>query len=166
MCLAFPVQYLWTFVSTCAIIGRGKALMDYAMRQMTMGRFAAGKFLEVVREERGMTPSEAGRKIGWSGKQVRRWETGESEPPYAGVRKLLKLLGCPPLLFDGLLLDDSKTAADGIQVAGTFLAEEARKKQPDPLTPEQRTTMEQLLADPKVAAVVAAKINESRVNNN
>lgn len=90
-----------------------------------MGRIAAGKFLELLREERGLKSADVAKKIGWSSKQIRRWEKETGDLPYLGVRKMLTLLRCPSEIFDELF-DEDKTIADAIQAVGALLSREER----------------------------------------
>lgn len=91
-----------------------------------MGREAAGKFLKIVREAYDWNLDDVGNKIGWSGKQLGRWEKGENDAPYIGIRRLLALLNCPLEVFDELF-GEGKTEADGIEAAGRFLKGQTKK---------------------------------------
>jgi transcriptional regulator with XRE-family HTH domain len=127
-CLAIPLHFLWTFVSSCAIIVREDHVFVLT-RPTSMGQgavaewVAAGKFLEVIRDTRGLSPDDAAQQIGYSSKQIRRWERAEFEPPYAAMRRLLDVLRCPPEALD-TILRNGKTVIDGIKAAGDFLASE------------------------------------------
>jgi transcriptional regulator with XRE-family HTH domain len=92
-----------------------------------MGRATVGKFLELLREQRGLRRADVAKQIGWSAKQIGRWETGMGELPYLGVRKMLTVLRCPPKIFDALF-DDKKTVADAWQAVADLLSEEEHGK--------------------------------------
>ena len=86
---------------------------------------AALTYLRTLREDRGLSQEDIGRDAGVKGKQVYRWERGESEIPSSGLMAFLKAVQGSLAQFQALFEDEHATAEDGALAARKWLSQAA-----------------------------------------
>jgi transcriptional regulator with XRE-family HTH domain len=72
----------------------------------------AGALVKTLRKEAGFSAATLGRAVGISARQVRRYESGEFEPPLSVAGRIARAIGVP---LDDLYLHEPEpaTAANG-----------------------------------------------------
>lgn len=96
---------------------------------MAVGKAARNAFAKrvmLLREERGLTQVQLGKRVGVSGTCVWNWETGNTFPRSAAMSKLADALGTT-VDYLGVGNGPSKPNGDGGQRSLTVVIEEARQ---------------------------------------
>ena len=82
-----------------------------------MQQKAVGSYLESLRQGRGLSHDDVAIVVGVSGRQVKRWEQGESVPSSQHLALLLDLLRGSPVDTQALYTNRKSTIQDGLRLA-------------------------------------------------
>ena len=91
-----------------------------------MGRAAAGRYLEILLEERKIAIATAARRLGVAPRTLKRWLEGSYPPPADSFHMLVEMVGGSRDQAVDLLMDVEATPADGVRAAGEWLTTERR----------------------------------------
>ena len=86
-----------------------------------MSLIAAGLYLRVLRERKGMTLADVASATRTSESQISRIEKGEQEPRSSLMLRIVRAVGGSMAHLETLLLNDSATAEDGKRYAEAWL---------------------------------------------